>query len=141
MRRKTKTNAIKFKQRKRENEEIVKCEGKRTRGCGFGWILSRRISVSCFQIRHFCEAQAKILERERSGKRSFLVCRFKWLFKYESYALILFTELPDIFVTVNLFWKRYYSAVNVTKSSPKTNCKFAIQFFLFLPIFLTLYYF
>ena len=45
------------------------------------------------------------------------------------YAFILFMELPDIFVTVNLFWKRYYSAV--MKSSPKTNCKFAIQFFLF----------
>ena len=124
----------------------MKCEGKRTRGCGFGWILSRWISVSCFQIRHFCEAQAKILERERerereAGKGAFWFVDSNGCLNTNLYSFILFMELPDIFVTVNLFWKRYYSAVNVTKSSPKTNCKFAIQFFLFLPIFLTLYYF
>ena len=123
----------------------MKCEGKRTRGCGFVWILSRWMSVSCFQIRHFCEAQAKILERERererSGKRSFLVCGFKWLFKYESLCFHFIYGTARYFCNSYLFWKRYYSAVNVTKSSPKTNCKFAIQFFLFLPIFLTLYYF
>ena len=81
-------------------------------------------------------------EREReAGKGAFWFVDSNGCLNTNLYAFILFMKLPDIFVTVNLFWKRYYSAVNVTKSSPKTNCKFAIQFFLFLPIFLTLYYF